>query len=123
MFRALQGIAISLCFPTSVAIVANAVPSGRKRNIGFSCLGLVQPAGFSVGLVLGGVFLDTVGWRVGYYICGGLTLTLFLVSIWALPPDQAVAEGPNLPRLRTEIDWIGAVMACTCLALFSYVLA
>jgi MFS family permease len=90
MFRALQGIAVSLCLPTSVAIVADAVPTGRKRNIAFSCLGLVQPLGFSLGLVLAGVFLETVGWRVGWYLCGGATLVLIFVSIWALPPDKVV---------------------------------
>ncbi|RDW59041.1 hypothetical protein BP5796_11965 [Coleophoma crateriformis] len=122
MFRALQGIAVSLCLPTSVAIVANALPSGRARNIGFSCLGLVQPIGFSMGLILAGVFLDTVGWRFGYFLCGGLTLVLFFLSIWALPPDK-VMEASILTRLKTEIDWIGAIIACASLSLLSYVLA
>jgi MFS family permease len=122
MFRALQGIAVSLCLPTSVSIIANAVPSGRKRNIAFSCLGFVQPIGFSLGLVLEGVILDTVGWRFGYYMCGGLTLLLFLVSCWALPEDE-LANGASWARLRAEVDWVGAMMASTSLALFSYVLA
>lgn len=122
MFRAFQGIALSLCLPTSVAIVASAVPSGRKRNIGFACLGFVQPIGFSVGLVLAGVLLDTTGWRSGFYLCGGLTFLLFIVNIWALPLDK-VGEGAIITRLQLEIDWIGATMACTCLSLISYVLA
>ena len=122
MFRAFQGLALSLCLPTAVAIVASAVPSGRKRNIGFACLGFVQCAGFSVGLVVGGVLIETIGWRFGFYLCGGLTFILFIVSIWALPPDKVV-EGARLKRLQTEIDWIGATMACTCLSLCSYVLA
>ena len=122
MFRAFQGIALSLCLPTSVAIVASAVPSGRKRNIGFACLGLVQCAGFSVGLVFAGVLLESIGWRIGFYLCGGLIFMLFVVSIWALPPDKVV-EGAKLKRLQTEIDWIGATMACACLSLFSYILS
>jgi MFS family permease len=122
MFRALQGVAVSLCLPTSVAILANAVPLGRKRNIGFSCLGLVQPLGFSIGMVLAGVLLDTVGWRTGWYICGGATLILMFVSVWALPPDR-VAQSSKFSRLKTEIDWVGATLASTGLALFSYVFA
>lgn len=122
MFRALQGIAVSLCLPTSVAIIADAVPTGRKRNIGFSCLGLVQPLGFSVGLVLGGVFLERGGWRLGWYLCGGATLVLIFVNIWALPPDRIV-EGSKFKRLKTEIDWVGALLASSCLALLSYVFA
>jgi MFS family permease len=122
MFRALQGVAVSLCLPTSVAILANAVPLGRKRNIGFSCLGLVQPLGFSVGMVLAGVLLDTVGWRTGWYICGAATLILMFISVWALPPDR-VAQSSKFSRLKTEIDWVGATLASTGLALFSYVFA
>jgi MFS family permease len=122
MFRALQGVAVSLCLPTSVAILANAVPLGRKRNIGFSCLGLVQPLGFSIGMVLAGVLLYTVGWRTGWYICGGATLILMFVSVWALPPDR-VAQSSKFSRLKTEIDWVGATLASTGLALFSYVFA
>jgi MFS family permease len=122
MFRAMQGIALSLCLPTSVAIVANVAPSGRKRNIGFSCLGFVQPIGFSLGLVLEGVILDTMGWRFLYYLSGGLSLALFTISLWALPRD-AVIDGSGLAKLKREIDWVGALMASTCLVLFSYILA
>jgi MFS family permease len=122
MFRAMQGIAVSLCLPTSVAIVANAVPSGRKRNIGFSCLGFVQPIGFSLGMVLEGVILDTIGWRFSYYLCGSLSLAMFAVSLWALPKD-AVIEGSILAKLKKEIDWVGALVVSTSLAVFSYILA
>lgn len=61
MFRAFQGIAIAMHMPASVSLVTRFVPSGKKRNIGFACLGLSQPLGFSVGLVLGGVLVDTNG--------------------------------------------------------------
>lgn len=122
MFRAMQGISVSLCLPTSVSIVANAAPKGRKRNIGFSCLGFVQPIGFSLGLVLEGVILDTVGWRFSYYLGGSLSLALFAVSLWALPPD-AVIEESVFTKLNNHIDWVGVLTASTCLAMFSYVLA
>jgi len=122
MFRAMQGIAVSLCLPTSVAIVANAAPSGRKRNIGFSCLGFVQPIGFSLGMVLEGVILDTVGWRFSYYLCGSLSLAFFFVSLWALPNDVVVV-GSVFAKLKREIDWVGALVASTSLGVFSYILA
>lgn len=77
--------------------------------------------GFSLGLVLEGVILDTVGWRFGFELCGGLTLALSLVSIWVLPRDK-VARGSAIEKLRAEIDWIGAAIGCTFLALSSYVL-
>jgi MFS family permease len=123
MFRAMQGVAVSFCLPTSVAIVSNAVPNGRKRNIGFSCLGFVQPIGFSAGLVLGGVILQTVGWRFGYYITAGLCFALFLVSLKVLPIEDKKNDWASIARLRTDIDWVGAFASCACLSLFSYILA
>ena len=45
MFRAMQGIAVALCLPTSVGILTHAVASGKKRNVGFAFMGLGQPLG------------------------------------------------------------------------------
>ena len=122
MFRAMQGIAVSLCLPTSVAIVANSVPSGRTRNIGFSCLGFIQAVGFGLGMVLEGVIADAVGWRLLYYVAGSLSLALFALSSWALPRD-AIIVGSVFVKLQKDIDWVGAVMASASLGVSSYVLA
>ena len=122
MFRAMQGIAIALCLPTSMGILSKAIASGTRRNVAFSCLGIGQVLGFAIGLVLSGVFIDTIGWRAAFYICGALTLGLFMVGLWALPPDRTSAR-PTLRRLGTDIDWVGAGFASACLTLFSYVLA
>lgn len=124
IFRALQGIALSFLLPTSVSILVKGIASGRGRNIGLSCVGLGQPLGYSLGLVLGGVFVDTIGWRFGFYMCGALAIALFLVSIWALPVDNPTeGEAPLMNRLVRDIDWIGAAIASSCLGIFSYVLA
>jgi MFS family permease len=64
-FRALQGVASALTFPTAVSIISRSIESGQRRNIGLACLGLAMPLGFSIGLVLGGVLISGVGWRIG----------------------------------------------------------
>lgn len=125
MFKAMQGVASALALPSAMSIVSKSVESGKRRNIGFATLGLAQPLGFSFGCVLGGVFVSTVGWRAGFYIGGGASFLLFFVGIWALPVDAKAEEvhASTWKRLATEIDWIGAVLASTAIALFSYVLA
>lgn len=123
-FRALQGVANAIFVPSSVSIVSNNVEDGRPRNIGFSCLGFSQPIGFSIGLVLGGVFVDTVGWRVPFYLAGAVIFASFLTGIWVLPRDVDIRTGQSMwKRLASEIDWIGALIASTGLATLSYVLA
>lgn len=89
IMRALQGVGFAMHLSSSVAIISRSFPSGRGRNISFSCLGLSQPLGFSFGLVLGGLFQDSLGWRAGWYLSGGLTLLLAAAGVWAIPTWRA----------------------------------
>jgi len=125
-FRALQGVANAIIVPSSISIVSTNVRPGRPRNLGFACLGLAGPIGFSLGLVLGGVFVGGSGWRSAFYLAGAASFVLSLVGVWVLPRDErdAAASGLSLwRRLASEIDWVGAVLASTGLATLSYVLA
>lgn len=122
-FRAASGVAQSLCIPASVSLITKHIPSGTYRNVAFACLGAGQPVGFSVGLVIGGVFVQSVGWRYGYYIGAGLTFIIFLVSLFGIPRDTNIPsdETSTLHRLKTEIDWVGCTLLSTSLGLLSYV--
>ncbi|KAJ9606693.1 hypothetical protein H2200_008701 [Cladophialophora chaetospira] len=128
VFRALQGVALSMHLPSSVALVAAAVPQGKSRNVSFGCLGLSQPLGFSFGLVMSGIMIERIGWRSGFYLSGAATLVATVAGVWALPkPPTRAAEGAEgqslIHRLRTGIDWLGGMLASAGLALLAYVLA
>ncbi|KAL8885123.1 MAG: hypothetical protein Q9192_006701, partial [Flavoplaca navasiana] len=97
-------------------------PNGKTRNVGFSFLGAGQVLGFCIGLVLGGVLIETVGWRVGYYICGAVHMIALALACWVLPQDRK-REAISWQRLYSDVDWMGAIMASSCLGLLSYVLA
>lgn len=132
LFRGLSGIALSLCLPSAVSIITGSF-TGKRRDMAFASMGGGQPVGFSLGLALGGVLTDTIGWRWGFYLSAILDVVVFGVAIWGLPRDldnPAGAEGParhswgqKLERLRTEIDWVGALIASTSLAMLSYAFA
>lgn len=124
VLRAFQGVGLAMHLSTSVALVAQTFPPGTKRNVSFSCLGLSQPLGFSFGLVIGGVLIETIGWRFGCYLYGGLTLLLTAFGCWIAPKT---AEGPPfdylLRELRDQVDWIGSCLITVSIALISYYLA
>ena len=123
LFRAFQGIGVAMCFPTAVSILSAAFPSGRVRNFGFASLGLGTPFGFSVGLLLGGVFESTtVRWKLGFYLCAGAAMVLFAVNCWFLPPEHE-KRVVVWSRLKSDIDWIGLLISSTSLGLMSYVFA
>lgn len=44
-------------------------------------MGKRQPLGYAVGLVLGGVSVDTIGWRFGYYISAMLNGVLSVTAV------------------------------------------
>jgi len=81
-----------------------------------------MPIGFSLGMVLEDIIIDTVGWCFSYYLSGSLFLALFAVCLWALPRDPAI-KGSCIAKLKKKIDWVGALVASTCPAVFSYILA
>lgn len=124
VFRAMQGIAGAFAIPTALSIVSKSIESGKRRNMAFSTLGLAQVLGFSLGLVFGGLFVSGPGWRVGAYIGGAVGFLLFLVGIWAVPPDMNThSKTTRWRRLVSEVDWAGACLASMSIALLSYVLA
>jgi len=122
--RAIQGVGVALHFSSSVALVTQAFPKGRGRNLAFACLGLSQPLGFSFGLVIGGVLIDAAGWRPAWYLYSGICICLFFVGLWALPhsPDR-LSFRDRLVMCRTKIDWVGALLASAFMAILCYLLA
>lgn len=124
VLRALQGVSLAMHQASSVAILVENLPHGRVRNVAFSCLGLSQPLGYSFGLVLGGLFVDTVGWRAGWYLYGGITLGLAVLGLWALPMRREPTSARQLVRdATTKVDWVGAVLGSCSMACLSYLLA
>lgn len=123
-FRALQGVTNAITTPSSISIISNSVEQGQPRNMGLACMGFSQPLGFGVGLVLAGVFTDTVGWRPAFYLAAAASLVLFFVGIWALPQDVRPESDQSVwKRLAVSIDWIGVLLATLGLATLSYILA
>ena len=122
VFRGLAGIALSLCLPSAVSIITSSFV-GRRRDIAFAAMGGGFPLGFSIGVVLGGILTDTIGWRVGFYISAAIIAIDFALIFWALPTGAKyeLTFRQTATRLAADIDWVGAALASVSLALFSYV--
>lgn len=121
-FRGLAGVAIAFCLPSAVSLITAYFPHGQRRNLAFAAMGGGQPVGFSIGLTLGGVLADGPGWRVGFYIAAAFNTVLLVLALWYLPKPSE-PDPMSFHRLRTEIDWPGALILSTCLGLLSYVFA
>lgn len=123
VFRGFQGIAASCCLPTAISILTEILPQGRQQTRGLAILGASQPLGYSAGLFLGGVLVDSIGWRWGWYIASILSMIVFCIVFQAVPQLRKQMPRDTWRRVACGIDWIGALIASACLGLLSYVLA
>jgi MFS family permease len=125
LFRAFQGVAMAMHLPAAVSIATATVPNGKGRNMAFAALGFARDIGYSLGLVLSGVLVQSSGWRLNFYLAGGGMLVIAIVSIWSLPGE--VTDGGDfrgmLRQLCHKMDWTGSVLITGGLALLAYVLA
>lgn len=122
LFRTFLGVAISMCLPTAVSLITNTFPRGTWRNVAFAMNGMGQPLGYALGLVLGGIFTDTIGWRWAYYMMAMINFCLSMASIWSLPAVHHHADKKWTQRLA-DIDWLGAFILSVALGLLLYILA
>jgi MFS family permease len=123
VFRTFLGIAVSMCLPTAVGLITRTFPRGQWRNVAFAANGMGQPLGYSLGLILGGIFTDTVGWRWAYYMSATINVGLASAAIWVLPSVYIPSPKKWTRRLLEDIDWLGACVLSVALGILLYVLA
>ena len=123
LFRTFLGIAIAMCLPTAVGLITNTFPKGKWRNIAFASNGMCQPLGYSLGLLLGGIFTDTIGWRWSFFVSAIINFAISLSAIWVLPSVYRHSRKRWSRRLIEDIDWVGAIILSTALGILMYVLA
>ncbi|MBC9716202.1 MFS transporter [Streptomyces sp. TRM66268-LWL] len=99
--RALQGIGAAAIVPTGMALLTTTFREGPQRDRALGLSGTLMSLGFTVGMVLGGILTDTLGWRSTM----GL-LALFAVIV--LPIAPALLKESQSPE-RPKLDVPGAI--------------
>ena len=100
VFRTIVGFAIAMCLPTAVSLITNTFPKGSARNIAFATNGTGQPLGYSAGLILGGVFTDTIGWRWSFYVMAIINFCWRRVAVISAVCMVKPGEAWQLYRIR-----------------------
>ncbi|WP_406139976.1 MFS transporter [Streptomyces sp. NBC_01089] len=99
--RALQGLGAAVIVPTGMSLLTTTFPEGPQRDRALGISGTLLSLGFTVGMVLGGVLTDTLGWRSTMGLLGGAA-----VLVLALAPGL-LTESRHPGRQRLDIP--GAV--------------
>jgi len=109
--RVFQGIGSAMIFSTSVALLTSAFPpQERGRVLGWNVTGVYL--GLTLGPVLGGALIHTLGWRSLFWLNGPLGLMILVLAYRNLPRDEAKAKG--------RMDGGGAIGFCLALGTLAF---
>ena len=66
--RALQGVGAALMTPAALSILMTTFQQGRERNTALGIWGAVGASGGTIGVLLGGILTDTIGWEWIFFL-------------------------------------------------------
>jgi EmrB/QacA subfamily drug resistance transporter len=97
--RALQGMAAAFMSPSALSIVLTTFRDGPSRNRAIGYWTLVATGGATIGLLLGGVLTQYVGWRWNFFINVpvGIVMSLLIRRFVPLHEREEKYTGLDLP--------------------------
>ncbi len=103
VLRALQGLAAALMSPSALSIVLTTFKEGKERNKALGYWSTIATGGAAVGLLLGGVLTQYVGWRWNFFINVPVGLSVAAAIFKIVPKHESEAD-------HTDLDLPGAVL-------------
>src|SRR5580693_857942 len=113
--RAAEGLAAAFVVPMTLTLLSSVFPAGPARNRAFAVWGGVSAAAGTLGLVLGGVLVTTVGWRWIFLVNIPVGAVVVAAAVRLLP-----ADGPRPVGGRAGFDVGGALSVTTGTSLLAY---
>jgi EmrB/QacA subfamily drug resistance transporter len=111
-FRMLQAIGGSMLNPVAMSIITNTFTAPRERAQAIGVWGGVVGLSMAVGPVVGGVLVDSAGWRSIFWINVPVALVAVLLTALYVPESRAA-----VPR---RIDPVGQVLVILLLVGLTY---
>jgi EmrB/QacA subfamily drug resistance transporter len=94
--RAAQGVAAAAVAPAALSILTTSFPDGPARTRVLGYYGIMASVGFVLGLVLGGMLVETVDWRGVFFVNVPICLFAAAVSHRILAPGDSTGTRPRL---------------------------
>jgi EmrB/QacA subfamily drug resistance transporter len=113
VLRALQGLSAALMSPAALSIVLTTFRDGAERNRALGYWTLVATGGAAVGLLLGGVLTEYLGWRWNFFVNVPVGI-LMTAAISRFVPAHAKEEN------RPSLDLPGATLVTSSLMLLVF---
>ena len=111
--RFAQGIGGAMVSAVSLGMIVTLFPEPREQAKAIGAFSFVGAAGASIGLVLGGVLTEAVGWHWIFFVN-------VPIGVLAGRPRPRVLDADRGPGLRGGADWLGAFLVTAGLMLGVY---
>jgi MFS transporter, DHA2 family, methylenomycin A resistance protein len=103
-FRTIQGIGAAIMTPGTLSIVVRAFPL-RQRGLAIGIYGGISGLGLIAGPALGGLLVQSLGWRWVFFINVPLGLIAIAMTILFVPESRDEQASP-------QVDWLGLGLLC-----------
>ena len=113
--RAIQGLAGAYMSPAALSIVLVTYREGHERNVALSVWGSVAAGGAAVGVLLGGIFTQYLGWRWNFFINVPVGIFVVITALRILDSHDSIAD-------HNSLDLPGAVLVTGGLMTLVYAL-
>lgn len=113
--RALQGLGGALVFPSTLAIINTSFTEGRERNRALSVWGGAGAAGLVIGVLLGGVLTQLLGWEAVFFVNVPLAGAAIVLVFGLINADEK-------PAVQRRFDFPGALSITGAVTLLVYAL-
>jgi MFS family permease len=100
--RTIQGIVIANT-PIALKIIIDQFPKG-KFSIGQSIVTSAYSGGMAIGVVLGPIIADTIGWQSIFFMCAPIAAVLLFMCWRVLPIDESVKILENGTPSASDIE-------------------
>lgn len=96
ILRGFQGLSAAFMSPAALSIVLVTYREGHERNVALSVWGAVASGGAAVGVLLGGIFTQYLGWRWNFFINVPVGIFVIITALRILSRHESEAEHSNL---------------------------
>lgn len=112
--RVVQGVGAAVMTPAGMSVLMQVFPDGPDRNRALGIWGGLGGTGATLGLLLGGVLTDWVGWAWIFYTNVPVCLAVLVLCPILLPGSARNTQRLDLPGAFTAT----AALVLTLLAVF-----
>ena len=113
VFRLLQGAAGALLVPGALSLITQTFEVGAERGRAFGVWAAATSGLVLLGPVVGGLLVDTIGWRVAFLI----NVPVLAFALWVV--HRHVAESRDTGS-SGRFDWLGSAVAALAVGGLSF---